>query len=103
MEEEKKEVRKPKVICFYRERDDYGEFSNFYQAPIVLDGVEWPTSEHYFQAMKFPSRPDYQEKIRTTDSCSTAKAMGQDPDGFLDDWASVKDDVMYTALLAKFT
>jgi predicted NAD-dependent protein-ADP-ribosyltransferase YbiA (DUF1768 family) len=57
-EEKKEEVSPPtkaikeskrKVICFYRERDEYGEFSNFYNmAPITIDSVEWPTTEHYF-------------------------------------------------------
>ncbi len=28
----------------------YGCFSNFYASPLVLDGKEWPTSEHWFQA-----------------------------------------------------
>ena len=40
-------------IKFYRVRDKYGEFSNFYHAPIEIDGKEYPTTEHYFQAMKF--------------------------------------------------
>ena len=50
---------KRKVICFYRERDEWGEFSNFLIAPIQIDGKLWPSTEHYFQAMKFPTRPDY--------------------------------------------
>ena len=50
---------KRKVVCFYRERDEWGEFSNFLIAPIQIDGKLWPSTEHYFQAMKFPTRPDY--------------------------------------------
>lgn len=27
----------------------YGEFSNFWHAPIWLKSRKWPTTEHYFQ------------------------------------------------------
>ena len=40
-------------IEFYRARGSYGEFSNFSRHPIDLGGMSWPTTEHYFQAMKF--------------------------------------------------
>ena len=53
--------------------------------------------------MKFPTRPDYQEKIRTTKSCTTIKKMGQDPEGFRPDWAEVKDNVMFECLKVKFS
>jgi predicted NAD-dependent protein-ADP-ribosyltransferase YbiA (DUF1768 family) len=42
------------VVNFYSARHQFGEFSNFYAAPITLHGKVWPSSEHYFQAMKFP-------------------------------------------------
>ena len=61
------------TIYFYRESDAYGEFSNFARYPIVIHDVIWHTSEHYFQAMKFPHDPDYQEKIRTTKLCHDIK------------------------------
>ncbi len=43
------------VIKFYNVSDKFGEFSNFAAHPIKLKGKKWPTSEHYFQAMKFES------------------------------------------------
>ena len=49
---------KQKVICFYRERDEYGFCSNFFKSPVHIDGKTWPTTEHYFQAMKFPTMPE---------------------------------------------
>ncbi|TNV75277.1 hypothetical protein FGO68_gene17640 [Halteria grandinella] len=91
-----------KKILFYRERDPYGFMSNFYKAPIEMDGKIWPTTEHYFQAMKFPTLPDYQEAIRKEKECSKIKKMGQNPDGFREDWSAVKDQVMKDCLLAKF-
>ena len=40
-------------IEFYRVTDSHGEFSNCAAYPIRLRKKVWPTSEHYFQAMKF--------------------------------------------------
>ena len=54
------------TIYFFKESDAYGECSNFARYPIVIHDVIWYTTEHYFQAMKFPHDSEYQEKIRTT-------------------------------------
>ncbi|MHA3916625.1 NADAR family protein [Halovulum sp. GXIMD14793] len=90
------------VIKFYRTRDDYGCFSNFSAHPIELDGKIWPTSEHYFQAMKFEGHPDMEE-IRLTGSPMKAAKMGRDRSRPMRaDWDKVKDDVMRKVLKAKF-
>ena len=39
---------KPSVVKFYTEVDENGYLSNFYKAPIKIDGLIWPTPEHYF-------------------------------------------------------
>jgi ribA/ribD-fused uncharacterized protein len=91
-------------IFFYRENDDYGEFSNFAKYPITINEVLYPTSEHYFQAMKFNDNPQYQEQIRMTGSCTAIKRMGGTRKHKLRaDWENVKEDIMMTALRAKFT
>lgn len=56
-----------KIIKFYSVNDEYGEFSNFAKYPIKVGKKVWPTSEHYFQAMKFDSSRD-QEDIRKSKS-----------------------------------
>jgi len=39
-----------KTIKFYNQHaKPYGVFSNFSPHPILLQGKEWPTTEHYFQ------------------------------------------------------
>jgi len=91
------------AIHFYKESDAYGEFSNFARYPIVIDDVMWYSSEHYFQAMKFPHDRDYQEKIRTTKACHDIKRLGATRQIKLrPDWEDVKENIMMIALRAKF-
>lgn len=92
------------VINFYSTGDEYGCLSNFAAYPIRLAGATWPTTEHYFQAQKFPSDPEHQAAIRTTTSPMIAARMGRDRKKKLrDDWESVKDSIMADALRAKFS
>ena len=57
------EAKKTK-INFYKLRDPYGEFSNFYKAPFTLGGKEWPTTEHYFQAQKHVGMAKFLTNLR---------------------------------------
>lgn len=96
-------MTKTERIGFYRERDEHGYMSNFAKYPIVIEGREWPTTEHYFQAMKFEGTP-HEELIRAANSASTAAHMGRERSRPLrKDWEQIKDDVMRVALEAKFT
>jgi ribA/ribD-fused uncharacterized protein len=91
-------------IYFYSKTDAYYELSNFSPHAFELDGVYWLTVEHYFQAQKFPSRPEYQETIRTARLPRDAKTLGRSRTVPLRaDWEEVKDEVMRRALRAKFT
>jgi hypothetical protein len=91
------------IIRFYRTGDPYGFFSNFAAYPIEVDGLRWPTVEHYFQAQKFPGA-EHAEAIRMQPSPMIAARMGRDRSQRLRaDWEAVKDDVMRIALRAKFT
>ncbi|PQO30815.1 NADAR family protein [Blastopirellula marina] len=90
------------VIKFYSTADEYGEFSNFAPYPIRIGKKSWPTTEHYFQAMKFKGKAD-QEAIRKANSPLLAARMGRDRKRTLRrDWESAKVNVMREALLAKF-
>lgn len=92
-----------KQINFYHATDPYGFFSNFALAPITINGVVWPTSEHYYQAQKFTD-PLQQEAIRQTPTPGDAKALAWAPDAHpRADWNELRDDVMLVALRAKFT
>lgn len=89
-------------IDFYRVENDYGEFSNFSSHPIELDGELWPTTEHYFQALKFHDS-ELRQRIRTAPTPGTAARLGRRSPGLREDWEEVKEDVMMEALRAKFS
>lgn len=91
------------VINFYSTKDQYGCFSNFSRHPFELDGKQWLTTEHYFQAQKFPGNEAYQEKIRLEKSPMVAARLGRSrAQPIRPDWEQVKDELMKAALLAKF-
>ena len=92
-------------IYFYNKDEKYYEFTNFFPSPIELDGREWPTTEHYFQAQKFVgtslvevirqkkwTRDVFEFTHKTDLTCQRRK-----------DWDKVKIHIMKKALMAKFT
>src|SRR5438477_9908570 len=40
-------------IRFYDRSKPYFEFTNFDMRLIIIDGEQWPSTEHFFQAQKF--------------------------------------------------
>jgi ribA/ribD-fused uncharacterized protein len=93
-------------IYFYNRDEPYYEFTNFAtRYPIVIDGVKWATTEHFFQAQKFISTPLY-AKIQQSDFPREAFEVSRSALGsrwIRKDWSDVKMDVMKLALRAKFT
>ncbi|KAI9135340.1 NADAR family protein [Acaryochloris sp. CCMEE 5410] len=91
------------AIYFYSSREKpYGCFSNFSAHGLTLDGVWWPTSEHYFQAQKFVGTP-HADQIRQVKLPKDAARLGRQRTRPLrPDWEAVKDDVMRQAVLCKF-
>lgn len=91
------------VIHFYLANGHYGCFSNFSRHRVFLKGKSWPTSEHYFQAQKFP-HTEHEEHIRLAGKPMIAANMGRDRSRPLrQDWEDVKDDIMREVVIAKFT
>jgi len=79
----------------------YNFLSNFYPAKIVIDGLEYATTEHYFQSMKFLD-PEIQKKIRNTPTPSLAKKLSKRYKK-REDWYDISLEVMEKALRAKFS
>lgn len=106
------------AIQFYEKGEPFYEFTNFYYAPITIDGVTWSCTEVFFQAQKFNwdnkgAQQIYQEFV---DSASTMAPQDAFDKGRINnalcrkDWhkastspLGVKVDVMRQALEAKFT
>ncbi|HEX2447880.1 MAG TPA: NADAR family protein [Methyloceanibacter sp.] len=90
------------TIRFFSKSDTHREFSNFAPFPIDLDGLRWPTVEHYYQAQKFAD-PELQQKIRKFDKPVAAKNLAHKHRAKArPDWAEVKDEVMERAVRRKF-
>lgn len=81
--------------------DDYRFLSNFWPSEFEIDGEVWPTVEHYFQAMK-TEVPKEVALIFNSDSPAEAKRLGRKVQ-LRGDWESIKDAVMYEALVEKFS
>lgn len=74
--------------------------SNFYPAPIVVDGLEWPSVEHAYQAAKSDNF-EIREIIRKLPKANMAKDMG----GRIEcrpNWKEIRLLVMERLLRLKF-
>jgi ribA/ribD-fused uncharacterized protein len=105
----------PQEIQFYESHDDFYEFTNFWECNgLMIDGKQWRTTEHYFQAQKFVARPDLVEHCRNLGTPRECFEMKEDPRYkplVREDWhrqlptkndPSIKDQVMYNAVMHKF-
>ena len=91
-------------ILFYNKDEPYYEFTNFAPYSATIDGIKYPTSEHYFQSQKLVGTP-YCNYIATLERPRQAFEFPRKPhvaSWVRKDWQSVKDDVMYKALYHKF-
>lgn len=91
-------------MTIYYNTDDapYNCFSNFSPHSFELDGLWWPTSEHYFQAQKFVGT-HYLEVIRQAPTPLAAAQLGQDRARPLrQGWRQIKEEIMFNCVLHKF-
>lgn len=95
-------VDAPEEVLFHGSADDWFELSNFYPRTIKLNGLYWPSAEHYYQAQKFSQSAD-REKIRHAGTCDEAWRLGRNmPGERVTDWGNKKTNFMREALYAKF-
>ena len=95
------------ITLFYGKRHTNPEFSNFHIAPFVIDGVEYPSSEHYFmfeKARLFDPGGEALKKMSVELSPAQMKKLGRlvnNFDGAV--WDEAGRVAMYRAVYAKFT
>ena len=85
--------------------DVFKELDNRFPAKFSVEGKEWPSVEHYYQAMKFPELPEYQEQIRKAPTATAAAKLGKAKDPakpIRSDWATARETLMAQAITAKF-
>lgn len=92
-------------VLFFGPTDEFKELSNQFEAPMQIDGVTFASVEHYYQwskAKKFGDA-EAEKKIMKTTSSKSVKTYGDKVKDFKEDeWKEVQDQVMRTALRAKF-
>jgi hypothetical protein len=88
------------IRFFKRDRARFAYLSNFYPSPITINGREYPTVEHFYQASK-ALRPEDHDRIARAATPAEAKRLGRKV-ALRADWDKVKDDIMYAGIKAKF-
>ena len=79
----------------------YSFLSNFYNSPIIIGGINYPTVEHAFQAQKTFSN---EERLDIANSATPGIAKRKGRKIILRrDWEQIKDNVMEFCLRKKFT
>jgi ribA/ribD-fused uncharacterized protein len=114
-----------KTIDFYHiSEKPYGVFSNYYLRNITVDDIICKSSEHGYQADKFTD-PEYRMSIHLANTANKARELAKlkIANGYQwrldlnptiqkaldrgvkcrDDWANIKDQIMYKYVKAKFT
>lgn len=92
-------------IYFYHNNKPYYEFTNFYYARFNLRGQDWPTSEHFFQAQKYPNNSALQARIRNAATPREAFNITREAvnDQYKDPkWDTNKFQIMLEAVRSKF-
>lgn len=88
-------------IKFWDHREPHGWLSNFWMAEIVIDGVPWPSAEHYYQAQKHAGT-SLTEAIRREPDAKGAKSLARSHPYAVNWSRDTKISVMRKALEAKF-
>lgn len=86
---------------FFSRSDVHQQWGTFSHHNFVLEGEEWPSVEHYYQAMKFDD-PEYQARIRQADHPKKARKLGRNRlKKRRKDWRQLKTTVMTRGVYTK--
>lgn len=93
------------TIFFYdqvsdRVKEEHIFLNNFAATPITINGLEFKTVEHYYQASKF--KGEQFEAVRHTSTPDEAKKLAHSYRNYDENWEEKKESVMIEALRAKF-
>ena len=96
--------------CIRKTKDEWGILGNFYQAPIVVDGVTIDCTERLFHLMKFRATADAKEGIKSEYTVKAGMNIKmhmkpiyrQHPEWIRDDWGEMVVDAMKFCLQTKY-
>lgn len=97
---------KKHVLGFYRERDKYGEFSNWYRSEFEINGHKFISAEQYMMHSKAVLFGDNNtaEKILAARDQGTIKSLGRGVKNYEEPiWAGLRQITVYKGLYAKFS
>lgn len=81
--------------------DEYRFLSNFHVAPVIYQGIEYPSSEHAYQAAKTLDE-NIRREFAALPTPNDAKHKGKKLKNIRPDWESIKYKVMYDIVFDKF-
>lgn len=89
-------------VDFYREEGELGYLANYSNYGFTVDGVYYPTAEHFYQASKFDN-PEIIQKILSCKTAREAASVGRDRNNKrIDHFNDIKLNKMYQAVYEKF-
>lgn len=95
----------PKFVLFWGGNQPKGCLSQWYPSPFTVDGVEYPTAEHFMMCGKarlFGDDASVQEIMKSPDP-GRAKAMGRKVRGFDEEtWLAHRYEIVRQGSVAKF-
>lgn len=90
------------AIFFNTRGENYQEFKNCSAHDFELEGEHWKSAEHYVQAQRFECN-EIRALVRDSAYAFTAKSIAREnPQALRDDWHIVRDQVVESAVRAKF-
>ena len=96
--------------CIRKTKEEWGILGNFYQAPIVVEGVTIDCTERLFHLMKFRATADAKEGIKSEYTVKAGMNIKwhmkpiyrQHPEWIRDDWGEMVVDAMKFCLQTKY-
>ena len=96
--------------CIRKTKEEWGILGNFYQAPIVVEGVTIDCTERLFHLMKFRATADAEEGIKSEYAVKAGMAIKmhmkpiyrQHHEWLRDDWGEMVVDAMKFCLQTKY-
>ena len=99
-------MKRSEIVAFWKPYEPNGEFSQWYESPINIDGIIYKNCEQYMMSQKallFGDKEIFDEIMKAT-TPREYKDLGKKVKNFKQDvWDENKRKIVFKANLAKFT